>query len=102
MSLQFLRQLSKNALDRFKVRDLGLTAEGLEAWGKTDFGCYLRHHEHRVLRHKYALLPGYRLMHLGLAPDQQLLDCFDHMHRFSLSAAPSAEAAVISNYSELQ
>ena len=54
MSLQFLRQLSKNALDRFKVRDLGLTAEGLEAWGKTDFGCYLRHHEHRVLKHKYA------------------------------------------------
>jgi hypothetical protein len=49
MSLQFLRQRSKHALDRFKVRDLGLTAEGLEAWGKTDFGRYLRHHEYRVL-----------------------------------------------------
>jgi SAM-dependent methyltransferase len=101
MSLQFLRQRSKHALDRFKVRDLGLTAEGLEAWGKTDFGRYLRHHEYRVLKHKYAQLPGYRLMHLGLAPDQKLLDCFGHMHRFSLSAAPSEQAAAISSYSEL-
>ena len=31
MSLQFLRQRSKHALDRFKVRDLGLTEDRIAA-----------------------------------------------------------------------
>ncbi len=101
MSLQFLLDQGKKTLDRLKVADLGAVAPDLAAWSKTDFGCYLRHHEHRLLREKFSQLPGYRLMHLGLAPDRQSLDCFSHMHRFSISSAPSTDAAAISQYAEL-
>lgn len=101
MSLQLLRDQGKKVLDRLKVADLGLVTADLEAWAETDFGRYLRHHEHRLLKEKYTQLPGYRLMHLGLAPDKQSLDCFSHMHRFSLNTAPTSEAAAISNYAEL-
>lgn len=101
MSLQFLREQSKKVLDRLKVAELGSVAGELEAWGQTDFARYLSHHEHRVLAEKYSQLPGYRLMHLGLGPDKQSLDCFSQLHRFSLHAAASSQASAISNYAEL-
>ena len=101
MSLQFLRERSKKVLDRLKVADLGSVADELEAWRQTDFARYLSLHEHRVLAEKYSQLPGYRLMHLGLGPDKQSLDCFSQLHRFSLHAAASPQASAISNYAEL-
>lgn len=101
MSLQFFRERSKKILNRLKVADLGSVAEELEAWGQTDFGRYLSHHEQRILTEKYTELPGYRLMHLGLGPDKQALGCFSQLHRFSLHAAASPQASAISNYAEL-
>jgi SAM-dependent methyltransferase len=101
MSNQFFRDQCKKALGRLKVADLGSVAADLEAWAESDFGRYIRHHEHRILKQKYSTLPGYRLLQLGLAPDMQSLDYFSHMHRFSINAAPASGIAAVGNYAEL-
>ena len=101
MSLQFLRDRSTHVLDRLKVAELGRVSADLQAWLETDFGRYLRHQERRLLTEKYGQLPGYRLMHAGLSPDPQALDCFSHIHRFSFNTVPHAEASAVSHYAQL-
>jgi len=104
MAKNFLRRRSKLILDRLKVEDLAVTANRLETWLNSDFGHYLLHQETQLLERKYSHLPGYRLMHLGLGPNQQTLDCFKQLHRFYIhanadSAAPQLSLA--SNYAQL-
>jgi len=101
MSLQFLRDRSINALDRLKVAGLDRVSADLQGWLQTDFGRYLLHQERRLLTEKYGQLSGYRLMHAGLSPDPQALDCFSHMHRFSFNAVAHADASAVCHYAQL-
>ncbi|MDG1164147.1 MAG: methyltransferase domain-containing protein [Porticoccaceae bacterium] len=108
MPKNFLRRRSKLILDRLKVDDLGTSANDLENWLNRDFGRYLLQQEKRLLEQKYSQLPGYRLMHLGLAPNPQTVDCFKQLHRFyihsnpqSSSDLPSSSLSASSNYAEL-
>ena len=101
MSIPFFQDQGKKLFTRLKVADLGSVTADLAVWGETDFGRYLRHREHRLLKQKYTELPGYRLLHLGPAPDLQSRDCFNHIHRFSMNAALTSEATVVGNYAEL-
>ena len=102
MPIKFIRQRSKAAFDRLRVADLDSSIAKIEAWAGQDFGRYLLHQEQQLLQRKYAQLPGYRLMHLGLATDEQTLTGFDQLHSFHLAPglAGASGAAAISNYAQ--
>jgi SAM-dependent methyltransferase len=103
MPIKFIRQRSKAAFDRLRVADLDSSIAEIETWAGQDFGRYLLHQEQQLLQRKYAQLPGYRLLHLGLAPDEQTLTGFDQLHSFYLAPglAGASGAAAISNYAEI-
>ncbi len=103
MPIKFIRQRSKAAFDRLRVADLDSSIADIEAWAEQDFGRYLLHQEQLLLQRKFAQLPGYRLMHLGLAPTKQTLTGFDQLHSFHLAPGLAAVsgAAAISNYAEI-
>lgn len=105
MTKNFLRQHSKSILDRLKVADLGESASVLESWINQDFGRYMLAHEQRILEQKYAQLPGYRLMHLGLGANQQTVSCFKQLHRFYIQPgtdlSAQSQASAVGHYAEL-
>jgi SAM-dependent methyltransferase len=75
----------------------------LERWVEQDFGRYLVQQEQQVLERKYAQLPGYRLMHLGVAPSQAMLDSFKQLHSFYMGPSPASliGSSAVTNYAEL-
>ena len=103
MPIKFIRQRSKAAFDRLRVADLDSSIADIEAWAEQDFGRYLLRQEQLLLQRKFAQLPGYRLMHLGLSPTKQTLTGFDQLHSFHLAPglAAASGAAAISNYADL-
>lgn len=104
MAKDFLRRRSKLIFDRLKVEDMAVTANRVESWLNSDFGRYLLHQETQLLARKYNHLPGYRLMHLGLGPNQQTLDCFKQLHRFYIHAnadSSASQLSLASNYAQL-
>ena len=102
MFLKRLRRAGENLLNRLKVNDLAETSEGIRRWLGTDFGRYLLSRERRILRQKCSNLPGYRMLRLGLSQDSETLDCFDHIHRFSMHPSEfTAGHAAIADYMEL-
>ena len=102
MFLKHLRRAGESLLNRLKVNDLASSFEGIRHWLKSDFGRYLRAQERRILREKCSKLPGYRMLRLGLSEDSETLDCFDHIHRFSMHPSEfNAGHAAISDYMEL-
>lgn len=102
MILKHLRRAGENLFDRLKVRDLALSSEAIGHWLKTDFGRYLLRQERRILRDKCSNLPGYRMLRLGLSEDSETLDCFNHIHCFSMHPSErKAGHGAISDYMEL-
>lgn len=102
MFLKRLRRAGENLLNRLKVNDLAETSEGIRRWLGTDFGRYLLSRERRILRQKCSNLPGYRMLRLGLSQDAETLDCFDHIHSFSMHPSElKAGHAAIADYMEL-
>ena len=102
MFLKRLRRAGETLLNRLKVNDLAETSEGIRRWLGTDFGRYLLSRERRILRQKCSNLPGYRMLRLGLSQDSETLDCFDHIHRFSMHPSEfTAGHAAIADYMEL-
>jgi SAM-dependent methyltransferase len=100
--LKQLRRAGESLLNRFKVNDLATASEGIRRWLDTDFGRYVLSRERRILREKCSKLPGYRMLRLGLSEDAETLDCFDHIHRFSMHPSEfSGDHAAISDYMEL-
>lgn len=106
MPINFVRHSSRALFDRLRVADLEDSIADIEAWAGQDFARYLRRQEQLLLQRKYAQMPGYRLMHLGLAPDKQTLSGFEQLHSFhlapGLSVAPgTSDTAAVSNYAEI-
>jgi len=100
--LKRLRRAGEGLLNRVKVKDLALVCEDIRRWLDTDFGRYLVSCERRILREKCSTLPGYRMLRLGLSEDAETLDCFDHIHRFSMHPSElKAGHAAISDYMDL-
>lgn len=98
---RFLSDRCSALLSRFRVDDLSVTAPQLEDWIKSPAGGYLLRKQRQILQEHYANLPGYHLMHLGLTADSQVLDCFQHLHPFSLYPRCSVNQAAITAYDEL-
>ena len=102
MPLTPTSNIGQNFADRFKVADIASTSADLRRWLDSDFGRYLQARERQVFQDHFAELPGYRLMRLGLSEDLQTLDCFKHIHRFSLHPSEQrGEHAALANYTEL-
>ncbi|ETN92539.1 Methyltransferase domain protein [Gammaproteobacteria bacterium MOLA455] len=102
MFLKRLRRAGEDLLNRVKVKDLALVCEDIRRWLDTDFGRYLVSCERRILREKCSTLPGYRMLRLGLSEDAETLDCFDHIHRFSMHPSElKAGHAALSDYMDL-
>jgi SAM-dependent methyltransferase len=100
--LKRFRRVGERLLNRLKVSDLAVASEGIRRWLGTDFGRYLLDREQRILREKCSNLPGYRMLRLGLSQDAETLDCFDHIHRFSMHPSEfKGGHAAISDYMEL-
>ncbi|MDA8782703.1 class I SAM-dependent methyltransferase [Porticoccaceae bacterium] len=103
MLTNLIRHRGKTLLDRLKVADMQESIGSLERWVEQDFGRYLVQQEQQVLERKYAQLPGYRLMHLGLAPSQAMLDSFKQLHSFYMGPSPASltGSSAVTNYAEL-
>lgn len=100
--LKRLRRAGESLLNRLKVHDLAVASAGVRRWLNSDFGRYLVSRERRILRDKCSKLPGYRMLRLGLSEDDETLQCFDHIHRFSMHPSElKAGHAAISDYMEL-
>jgi len=102
MLLKRLRRAGERLLNRLKVNELASASADLRCWLESDFGRYLLRHERHMLRQTLSKLPGYRLLRLGLSEDTDTLDCFDHIHRFSMHPSEfKAGHGAISSYTEL-
>ncbi|MDG1818630.1 MAG: methyltransferase domain-containing protein [Porticoccaceae bacterium] len=102
MPLTPTSNIGQNLADRFKVEDIASTSVNLRPWLDSDFGRYLQACERQVFEDHFAELPGYRFMRLGLSEDPQTLDCFKHIHRFSLHPSElGGDHAALANYTEL-
>ena len=89
-------------LDKHSIKGLASTAKDLDKWAKTDFASYILREEQRIFSTKYASLPGYRFMHLGLTSDKDVGQSFSQIHRFNIqSSNGSTGASAISDLSEL-
>ena len=84
MAFTLLKNAAQSLRERLQVKDLENTAPALRHWLQSDFGRYLQVRERRVIEEHFSQLPGYRLMRLGLTSDPETLDCFNHIHRFSM------------------
>ena len=102
MPLTPISNIAQNLADRLKVADIASTTADLRRWLDSDFGRYLQARERQVFQEQFAELPGYRFMRLGLSEDPQTLDCFKHIHRFSLHPSELRGGhAALANYIEL-
>jgi SAM-dependent methyltransferase len=103
MLTNLIRHRGKTLLDRLKVADMQESIGSLERWVEQDFGRYLLQQEQQVLERKYSQLPGYRLMHLGLAPSQTMLDSFKQLHSFYMGPSPTSltGSSAVTNYAEM-
>ena len=68
------------------IRELELTAEGLLAWTRTDFGQYILRSEDSKIADKYSKFPGFRCMHLGLSENLDLLININQIHSFTIQS----------------
>lgn len=102
MFLKRLRRAGERLLNRLKVDELATTSVDLRRWLDSDFGRYLLRRERNILRQALPKLPGYRLLRLGLSEDAETLDCFDHIHRFSMHPSEfNTGHGAISSYTDL-
>jgi SAM-dependent methyltransferase len=102
MFLKPIRRAGERLLNRLKVNELAAASVDLRRWLETDFGRYLLRCERHILRQRLPKLPGYRLLRLGLSEDAETLDCFDHIHRFSMHPSEfNAGHGAISSYTDL-
>ena len=102
MLLKPIRRAGERLLNRLKVNELATASADLRRWLESDFGRYLLRRERHILRQTLPKLPGYRLLRLGLSEDAETLDCFDHIHRFSMHPSEfKAGHGAISNYTDL-
>lgn len=102
MPLKLISHAGQNLLNRFKVRDLASTSPNLKHWLESDFGRYIQARERQVFQDNFSDLPGYRFMRLGLSEDVETLNCFKHIHRFSLHPTEiNGTHGALANYIEL-
>ena len=81
-------------LDKRLIKGLASTAKDLDQWTKTDFASYILREEQRIFSEKYASLPGYRFMHLGLTSDKDVGQSFSQIHRFNIQSSSGFTGAV--------
>lgn len=102
MPHKLISHAGQSLLNRFRVSDLASTSADLKLWLESDFGRYLQVRERQLLQDSFSDLAGYRCMRLGLSEDQESLDCFKHIHRFSLHPTEiNASHGALANYIEL-
>ena len=86
------------------IRKLELTAEGLLAWTKTDFGQYILRSEDSKIADKYSKFPGFRCMHLGLSENLDLLININQIHSFTIQSninTCTGKGSLVSDLSDL-
>lgn len=70
---------------RYRVADLTETQEALGVWFKTPFGTRLMAAQRACCERNLSGLSGYRLGHLGVSSEHDLMSCFRLRHRFKLA-----------------
>ena len=76
----------------FRPYPLAEAQQSLQQWLESPAGQYLLGKEREVIA-KLPAMHGYHLMELGITGSGSLLDQFDNLHRFSLSAAADGSDA---------
>lgn len=87
--------------DRFQVPDLAQAHGGLTTWFATPLGRHLLERERAFCHAHLSTLGGYRLAHLGISPQHNLLGSFSQLHKFALFPSAVSGAASACDFDAL-
>lgn len=79
---------------RYRVAEPSVVQMVVSRWFETPAGRATLEAERAACR-RLPAAPGFRLMHLGVAPGTGVAECFPQTTRYSLAAAPAPDAAAV-------